>query len=169
MSYLQPGTKVTILMDVDGVLNDFHTPNDPKYRIFDAENGFRIAWDETVMERLLAWHEKGLVEIKWLTTWCHDANKMLRTEFGFTEDLEVVGYDHWLRPGTHWSDWWKLKAVREYVNHNPDEFIVWIDDEHRWQNETIEFVGSEPNIHAISPYPSLSHKDLDQIESWITQ
>lgn len=169
MSKLLPGTKVTILMDVDGVLNDFHDPSNPKYTTYDAPNGFKIAYDETILKRILEWHNQGVAEVKWLTTWCHDANKMLRKTFGFDADLEVIGYDHWRRPPADYRDWWKLKAVQEYVNQNPDEFIVWIDDDLRHESEALEFAGSEPNIIITSPYPCLSHDDLDNIEEWITQ
>lgn len=166
MSKLEEGTKFTILMDVDGVLNDFHEPSNPTYTTFEAENGFQIAYDETILERIVNLHTKGVAEVKWLTTWCHDANNMLRETFGFAEDLEVVGYSLWKKP-LSWDRWWKLDATYKYGLQHPAEFIIWIDDELKHHTQAMDFVHNDPRMLAISPYPSLNHNDLDTLEEWI--
>jgi hypothetical protein len=183
MSYLLPDTKVTILMDVDGVLNDWsaHPTRELDtgldYTEFEATPyvakpyetvaGFRIFYSKDILKRVIELHNRDNIEVKWLTTWCHGANRALRHEFGFAEDLEVVGNDHHddvRRPG-----WWKLHAVRDYMYEHPDEFIIWVDDDIIDDDQALQFVADEPNLHMISPYPCLTHEDLDQIEEWITQ
>ncbi len=176
-------SKPVWLMDVDGVLNDWRAPQAEGWVRFPTDHGFNMTFDPTLMERILRLHNDGEVEVKWLTTWCHDANKMLREEFGFAEDLDVLGYDwykkdrvssHFPIPGQPWTPapplpfrWWKLCAVDEFVKANPDQRIIWADDDLNDDHEAQQFLKDHPQIHAVSPAPYLTHDEVDTIEEWI--
>ena len=173
-------TKPIWLMDVDGVLNDWRfgqVAND--WTRFEAASGWSITYSKSILQRIISLHESGVVEVKWLTTWCNRANAELREEFGFAEDLDVLGtpqykaeaQDYRLMRSRNESDrkfgWWKLNAVDEFVKENSDQRIIWTDDDIADDRETKVFLKDNPQIFAVSPSPFLSHNDLDTIESWI--
>jgi hypothetical protein len=174
--------KFTILLDVDGVLNDWsaHPTRELDtgldYTEFEASPyvakpyetvaGFRIFYSKEILSRLHALAARDDVEIKWLTTWCHGANTGLRAEFGFAEDLEVVG-NEFHRNEVNYEGWWKFAAVQKYYLEHPDEYIIWVDDDLAWEDDALEWAGDRPDVLVVAPNPCLRHEDLDTIEKWI--
>lgn len=173
------------LLDVDGVINDWRFEQQEGWIRFPTEVGFDITYDPTLMERLINLHNEEIVEIKWLTTWCHEANKLLREPLGFSEDLDVVGY-YWYRkdvvssrfpfPEDMWVPseplppykWWKLCAVSDLVRDNPHQRYIWTDDQ-IGDKETVNFLMNNRQIFPISPYPYLTHDEVTLVEEWIKQ
>lgn len=171
-------TKPVWLMDVDGVINDWRPPLAEGWVRFPTAHGFEMTFDPTLLERIVSLHTSGAVEVKWLTTWCHDANEMLRENFGFPEDLYVLGYDHYVdtriamrfpNGSKNWFKyhWWKLRTVDDFVSEFPDKRIIWTDDEIEETPQAVEYIINNDNIFAVSPDPYLTHDEVDSIEEWI--
>jgi len=90
-----------LLPDVDGVLNAL-SDDLPDISVWPRwQRGFAKADGMTwpivfaldVVERLVGWHDEGLLELQWLTTWGHAGNGGLRELLGMP-NLQVAGtYD----------------------------------------------------------------------------
>lgn len=138
------------LLDVDGVLNAVCAkPNRAIWDDFQVARilGFNITYSPTVVQRISAWHNAGLVEVQWLTTWEDHANTDL--DIGFdVEEFAVAGYSREF-PNARW---WKLPvAKRAWETGRP---IIWTDDDISWDTEASEWVKSIYDTNrmlAISP------------------
>jgi hypothetical protein len=148
-----------------------------------------ITWAPAVVERLRGWHEHGLVEIQWLTTWGDDANDELRqllglprfavagtyTEFdleGATADIEADAHAAVAlsAPDPLSGYWWKYDVVRRVLDEHPGRPVIWADDElhhefgpfRRWAQE-------HPDLLPVGPDPlrGLVLDDLDRIQTFI--
>jgi len=152
------------LMDVDGVLNAVPAPKG--YRTFQARS-FEIAFQPAVVERILALHEEGLVEVRWLTTWADDANRLLCAHFGWPS-LAVAG-----SPPSREHGWWKSPIARAF--YDAGHRVVWTDDDLDFGIRTgdADWVnGADPDrLLTISPLLStgLSMKQVDEVEGWLRQ
>lgn len=67
------------LLDVDGVINATRPgwgapPRKGRARFFDDE--FPIRWAPALVDRILALHRSGQIEIRWCTTWCPQAEQI---------------------------------------------------------------------------------------------
>lgn len=116
------------LLDVDGVLNAVCHPSRPP-RTWDswrsgtaiaAGERFVITFAPELMTGIRDLHESGMVEIRWLTTWGHDANRSLRHLLELPE-FPVAGEPAYAEA------WWKLPcAVRAAQDERP---LIWTDDD----------------------------------------
>lgn len=134
-----------LYLDVDGVINFLkHRHKGKPYEWDDIERDnvaspieghdgtFKITYSKTLSAQLLNLD----CDIKWLTTWGAEANKLISPLVGLPEDLEVAGtYDDWRVRDTRASGLyvittanWKLDAVQRDQNDNPRPFI-WADDD----------------------------------------
>jgi hypothetical protein len=163
-----------LLLDVDGVLNAPRQELPPGWQR-GTYNGFVLSWDPTVTARLRDWHEQRRVEIQWLTTWAHDADRLLAEPMGLPRGLPVhvhggaapIGF---LGPLGGAGGWWKLAAARAVAEAEPDRRIIWIDDDLAVQAaETGEWLAANPHVLVVAPdlYTGLTHEQLDAIEAWL--
>lgn len=137
------------LLDVDGVLNA--VCHEPDFYIWDdwqvtRAMGFPITYSPTVVESISRWHNAGVVEVRWLTTWEDHANMDLDINF----DVEEFGVAGYMRDFPD-ARWWKLPiAQKTWAEGRP---IVWTDDDIRWDNEASQWVKSldRDRMLAISP------------------
>lgn len=150
-------TAPLLLLDVDGVLNAFgyagESPDDRDWSFGTAEadgSEWPITWCPSVLAQLRAWHEQGVVELQWLTTWGHEANGQLRELLGLPElavagtyeedDVLITGAPSRGASAAHAAvapaapdplsgKWWKYDVVRRIVAAQPLRRVIWVDDE----------------------------------------
>lgn len=74
-------TVPVLLLDVDGVLNAVRPEwSAPPRHATASTNGqtYRLCWAPELLDRLRGWHLDERVELRWATTWCHDADQLER-------------------------------------------------------------------------------------------
>ncbi len=163
-----------LLLDVDGVLNAARYDLPPGWQR-ETFNGFVLSWDPTVTHRLRELHESGRVEIQWLTTWAHDADRLLAVPMGLPSGLKVharpevdpTGFAGQLRGQ---SGWWKLSLAQDAAIAEPDRRIIWIDDDLAEQAaDTGDWLAANPHVLVVAPdlFVGLTHEQLDEIEAWV--
>lgn len=154
-------TKIPVmLLDLDGVINAFTKtigipglpdtvrtipkmlrqswPEDTwRYGKWKIESiAYPLLWSTGVIRQLTAWHADGDVEMRWHTTWQHEALPVAQALFGLPEfkvqsapeadqDLGVLAAEliRKDRPG-----WWKYPAV-ERVLTEERRAVIWVDDD----------------------------------------
>lgn len=191
-------------MDVDGVLNMFPenhvdallsgiqtfkaSPNrwpgmseEEKEEMKRRRGGlhrYQITYDPSIIERIKALHESGVVKVVWLTTWGIGANGELRAGFNFPRfkiagDPEIDATTK--MDGTiltdHPSRWWKADCVEKYLVKNSDvTSFVWTDDDLDL-NPSVRDWALKNGGHVLCPdyTTGLTHEDLDAIEAYLTR
>ncbi|HLK94296.1 MAG TPA: HAD domain-containing protein [Nocardioidaceae bacterium] len=181
-----------LLLDVDGVLNAFDRVPAARGGWDDWQHGgataegtrWPITWSPRVVATLSDWHEQGRVELRWLTTWGHDANDELRRLLGLPE-LPVAGTYHEAggpsgaaeTGGGHASvtpaapdplsgSWWKYDVVVSLLRTEPERRFVWVDDDlDRLDGAFARWAETQPSITTIVPDPrrGLTAADLEVI------
>ncbi len=154
------------LLDVDGVLNAVCHPSRPP-RTWDswrsgtaiaAGERFVITFAPELMTGIRDLHESGMVEIRWLTTWGHDANRSLRHLLELPE-FPVAGEPAYAEA------WWKLPcAVRAAQDERP---LIWTDDDLDY-SEPARAWAAKLDALTIAPEPTvgLTPADLDAIRTY---
>ena len=158
------------LLDVDGVLNALAQHPDPlvwpDYRHTRARAQrawFPITYSPTACARVREWHQAGLVEIRWLTTWGHEANTSLAGELGLPQ-AEVVGL-----PGSS-QVWWKLPMAQQVHLAEPHRRLVWTDDQLQFCPPALDWLDElGGSALGLTPEPTtgLSPADLAAIEEFL--
>jgi hypothetical protein len=169
-----PASPPVLLLDVDGVLNAARVDL-PDGWARGRFNGYVLTWDPTVTARLRELHESGRVELQWLTTWTHNADKLLAEPMGLPRGLRTHDRDDVLPTGFEGerrgiSGWWKLAAARAVAEAEPDRRIVWIDDDLVEQAEdTREWLAANGQVLVVAPdmVTGLTHAELDRVEAWL--
>ena len=166
--------RTTIYLDVDGVLNAVSRRNPtvtssgwPEYGWESAPiNGYPIRWAKSLIAALNELAARPDVTFKWLTTWTHDAAKVLSPAIGIDgQDWEVLEGDQHAWGGKR--GWWKLEAIQsDVLSTKPDQFI-WIDDDLSMERDAIEWVAGRDNGYAISPFGSeaLTRFHIEEIKA----
>lgn len=144
-----------------------------------------IVWSPAVIDRLRHWHEQGLVELQWLTTWGHDANGELGELLGLPA-LQIAGtYDEVALNGgvmarvgaSHASvapsapdpltgRWWKYDVVRRVLAAQPDRTVIWVDDElYEHDSPFRAWAAAQGVLLAVGPDPrcGLCPEDLELV------
>lgn len=161
------GERPVWLLDVDGVINAvcFGVPDGYK-RI--RANGYEITYDPAIIARIRRLHDSGAVEVRWLTTWCSDADTFLAEPLQMVRSLVVEGeLDHRIASG-----WWKSTAARRVSDANPDAALIWTDDDLSYSESKGEVdwlrERTGPTL-AIStnPMTGLTADNLDRIEAFV--
>jgi hypothetical protein len=185
-----------VLLDVDGVLNALGRPlpptgptGGPVQRA--SRVAYPIAWSPSAVRRLLDWHEQGLAEVQWLTTWGHDANRSLR-ELLDMPVLVVAGTfadafddsDHLGEPDVGadalaavtpaardelTGRWWKFDLVRRVVREQPGRRLVWLDDDLAGQDDVRAWLQHEADCLPLAPprVSGLRPLDLEVVGAWL--
>ncbi|HEU0103973.1 MAG TPA: hypothetical protein VFR07_16780 [Mycobacteriales bacterium] len=145
-----------VLVDVDGVLNALGPPDSswPDWQRGSATalgRSWPIRWSPSVVAAVRSWIDQA--DVRWLTTWGHDANGGLHTLLGLPE-LPVAGtHADVAAPGAGAAPgaadagqpalagvtpaapdelsgrWWKFDIVRLLLQAEPARRLVWLDDD----------------------------------------
>jgi len=154
---LERVTRITVAIDVDGVVSPMVDPRDPLFHEVETGQAFRTLpamLDAVVAEPIvqllleLSGGESGdeapqrdlAAEVLWHTSWWLKAPEALAPALGlpgltggiermFATRDEMLG-----RTGRPASEWWKLTAVERWLREHPvvdgrHELLVWIDDD----------------------------------------
>lgn len=185
-----------VLLDVDGVLNALGRPDErvhPAWRSGSATAMGRqwpITWAPAVVDRIAGWVRDGRADVRWLTTWGHDANTSLRHLLGLPE-LPVAGTHNDApprgstggsgaslagstpsAPGTGPSlagdtpsapapeGWWKADVVAALLESDPGRTLVWIDDELAQGSEFTRWALAR-GVLPVGPAPATGLTDDD--------
>lgn len=191
-------------LDVDGVINAFpnHSKDDTlHYRTFNASpnrwrgmteedkydallmpggtHRYKITYDPTIIERILAMHNSGIVRVVWLTTWGSGANNELRERLKWPRLLSAG--DPTYRHAGGWSGsslmhtdehgtWWKLNTLRAFREKYPESTkFVWTDDHLAMEGDANLWAKNSGGL-PIAPDETtgLTHAQLDRIEEYLT-
>lgn len=126
---------VRILLDVDGVLNAVCKRPDPdQWAAWKQAEcmGYTIRYAPEVGRRLGALAATEGVELRWLTTWEHDANVWIGPLFGWPNALVMDRHDlaqqGWGGLIVATSTWWKYDEAKALYEADGVPF-VWVDDD----------------------------------------
>lgn len=162
----------TIYLDVDGVLNalSVRAPMNtgwPGY-VVKRVNAYRITYAPDLIGRINALAARDDVTIKWLTTWEHEAPRMLAPAVGlYGGDWEVLTGFHEDYAG---KDWWKLKAITDDVaNAQPGDRWVWLDDDIAAEPDAVEWARNRNDGIWLSPRirEGLTVAQLDSVDMYL--
>lgn len=164
-----------VLVDVDGVLNAIGPPDDewPDWQRGTAValgRSWPIRWSPTVTAALRGWLE--VADVRWLTTWGHDANGGLHTLLGLPElpvagthaDVDSPGGSDAFAertlagvtpaaPDELSGRWWKFDVVRLLVQAEPGRRVVWLDDDLAASSEVRSWTRAHADCLLIAPDP----------------
>jgi hypothetical protein len=139
-----------LLLDVDGVLNAFISKPNKAIWPFDtwrfgkaraADREWPIAWSTETVNWLNALDDSGRAEIRWHTTWLHDAQNIADllglNRFAVADSTPEVGDDVYgeqaqelksarLRDGE--PTWWKYGAAHRVLTEE-GRALLWFDDD----------------------------------------
>lgn len=129
------------LLDVDGVINAIAIkpdrtvwPEEAWIRTTaEAQGGdWPILAAQPVLDLICEVHDRGLAEIRWHTTWQHDAVKNLAPaldlpEFPVQDDCGVDSFAE-DEDGRMAYRWWKLPAAKHVVDVEKRR-LIWTDDD----------------------------------------
>jgi hypothetical protein len=177
-----------VLIDVDGVLNALGATDAwEDWRAGEAVaegRSYPIRWSPTVVERVAGWCE--IADVRWLTTWGHDANASLRHLLELPE-LPVAGTHGGAgdvgspdpggslasvtpaAPDALTGQWWKFDVVRRLVDQDPSRPILWLDDDLANQPEICSWMGESAMALVLAPDRSsgLVGTDLDAVDAYL--
>lgn len=166
--------KTIVYLDVDGVINAISDKPPRANTQWSGEwsredcMGFPILWSHELVERLNELALREDVTVKWLTTWQEHAPKDLCPVTGIQGQSWDVLYgdisDHWFTTGR----WWKLDSIKEDIDKEQPDKVVWIDDDIGYDRGANEWLRSHP-ILAVCPNTNhgLSKKQFDGIMEFI--
>jgi hypothetical protein len=153
--------KPLILLDVDGVLNNYSWgsatvyPDEKKTVV----NAFPIRYSPTIVSAFNNFSRDGLAEVRWLTAWGGNARKLLAPALGI-DDFLTVRDDSWT-PN-------KQIVAKTIADSCPDRPIVWIDD------EMVEFAGTDmpfwkarPHTLMVEPKQRLTFEEVEQVREFL--
>lgn len=126
-------TEVEVYIDFDGVINALWVQRkewgwDPDSLRTSRIKGFLITWSAELVERLNALSRREHVHFHWLTTWLHEAPKMICPALELDgADWPVIGAAHYEIGARGGKSWWKHHAIQEIAS--PARRVVWIDDD----------------------------------------
>lgn len=164
------------LLDIDGVLNAVGGSQVYRSRwstspwrrtnlMIGAEGPFHIKVAEPVIEFIRNVHEQGLVEIRWHTTWQHEARKL-------ADWLDLPTFSVHQAPEylfRHVSDnWWKLPAAKRVIT-DENRRLLWTDDEIRYEVRPDDQVIHHPDnlIITTDDRYGLSPDELSKINEYL--
>jgi hypothetical protein len=136
------------LLDIDGVINAISTRPDRKVWPVDqwvtgTATADGIDWPilaaQPVLDFVREAHESGRAEVRWHTTWQHDAGNLAKLlnlpDFAVQECPEFAEREQrlaGLSPTAVGSGWWKYPAAERVVRIE-GRALVWSDDDAEWE------------------------------------
>jgi hypothetical protein len=176
-----------LLLDVDGVLNACtRTPDRtiwPTWQQGDAISStegrsYPIRWARQVIDFITDLHHSTRVEVRWHTTWQHDAQSVIAPLLGLPHfevaDAPEFGDREYrsaaIRAGR--PTWWKLPAAERVVQVEGRP-LIWLDDD--IDSGLTRGYDTLANFHTIQPtlmvcpkeYTGLTPKHLRRINEFI--
>lgn len=174
------------LLDIDGVINAISRKPDTsvwprdQWATGSAEcdgQEWPILWSRPVVDFIREVHESGRAEVRWHTTWQHEATN-LAALVGLPA-MPVAEASEYADQATHAAhaiadgrpSWWKLAAA-ERVVRDERRPLIWTDDDIRFELRRYDMdagMRAHAPVLAISPnqYTGLLRKHLTQIETFI--
>ncbi len=132
------------LLDIDGVINAVTRTKFPTHawplgswaggEAMGNSRMWPIKWASPVIDFINEVHESGLAEIRWHTTWQHQAKNVAELvglpEFPVHDASSEYTPDAWKGGGqVHVDGWWKLPGVWRALRENDSQPVVWTDDD----------------------------------------
>lgn len=163
-----------VLVDVDGVLNAVGPPDDawPDWQrgmAVATGRAWPIRWSPSVVTAVRGWLANA--DVRWLTTWGHDANGGLHALLGLPR-LPVAGTPAGPAAGARdvtadvalsaltpaapdelTGQWWKFDVVRLLVQAQPARRLVWLDDDLAHTDEVRAWTRAHADCLLIAPDP----------------
>ena len=162
------------LLDVDGVINALCAPktwDEHKEGIAHLDDGsYKICWSEELI-RAIELINKEDVEVRWLTTWGHYANEVLRPLVNLEEEFPVQaepvyasGYGGASLSYTTFD--WKYMAVLEVLEEGRP--IIWTDDDAWTESMLTELMDKAGEIPRPTRYPTCaSEQSLSEVKGML--
>lgn len=156
-------TRAVLLLDVDGVLSPFgKIPAARRAELTQASlTGYwsSFLYDRAVLDRLLALHTTGALELQWLTSWQEEARDTLAPKIGIPE-LHVH------RDTYGGNAWWKGIVARQLVATGRP--VIWCDDDiDDARHELADFLNAEHLLAICPPIAvGLTLADVERIEAF---
>lgn len=153
--------KVSLYLDIDGVLNAFVRHALPNYQSL-WEGGYHQTYPDkksihtapamvAALNDLIAEHS---IACHWLTTWEEDAP-------AFGEDIGLTGSGAWpvlAACSGRGSDWPKFTSIRDHVEATRPDVAIWFDDDlatepdaRAWAAQNRVLAIAPGNLHGIEP------------------
>lgn len=139
------------LLDIDGVINvPVKTPPVPwradqwAYdRASNRSGSFNIGWSRVVVDFINGLHAAGTVEVRWHTTWQHDAQAV--ADLVGLAVFPVAEAPEWAEAGRYVAkalreglpDWWKVPAALLVVQQEQRP-LIWTDDDIAYDLRTFD-------------------------------
>lgn len=147
-----------LLLDVDGVLNPYGTPECPvgftEHDLFPGEEPVRLCLThgEWITEL------RQVFDVAWATGWNHEANRLLAPLLGIMA-LPVV-----TMPPVPFESRDKIPAIAQFVGQRP---AVWIDDLHTPEAWTWSTTRQEPTLLIpVTPATGLTRGAVNHALTW---
>ena len=119
--------KVTLFLDVDGVMSPFPHGSKAWPDFVRHKYGFNLSLSQQMADALAALP----ADLVFLTTWEHLANQVIVPKLGW-EPLPVIAR----APYSEWP-WWKLNVIKEF-DENVGAPFIWADDDIKYNFTEIE-------------------------------
>lgn len=161
-------------MDVDGVINSFGELSPAQIQAHGQYRrvnilGYPIWWSPAVVDFINEVSRAGLVEVVWLTTWTQDAVDHFAPKVGldkFPAITDMSGGEYpWL------LDWWKWRAVRDFLGDNgAQRRVVWTDDDLGPRvKEAFQYRYGDEHSLLLAPQsvPGLTQEDLAAVRAFL--
>jgi hypothetical protein len=168
----------TWFLDVDGVINALSKIQQRHFNEFPTweqkqVNGFTIRYSPEVVDFINRMSER--VDIKWNTTWHHQAVDLLSPVLGL-KPFEVAQAEGMASPGDYINHqahnrWWKMNSVLEHIESGGLDFI-WTDDHltqtvrHHVRRQA-DFEGLESCMIIPDGEMGLTRGHLERIEKFV--
>lgn len=180
------------LLDVDGVINACTRKPDRNVWAADQwktskatanDREWPITWSTAVVDFIREAHESGRAEVRWHTTWQHEAQAIAdltglpkfdvadAPEFLEHEQRSSASEAERIREGRARPAWWKLPAA-ERVVRDEGRPLIWTDDDITWSLHSYD-KDKGLRAHApallVSPHvqTGLTRKQLRQISDFL--
>lgn len=148
------------LLDVDGVINAVTAKPPPAWPadqwVVTSGHADGATWPiraaRPVLDFIALAHEQGRAEVRWHTTWQHDALALAEAlglpEFGVQDAPEYAARTDALRRGR----WWKLPAAQR-VMQDEGRSLLWTDDDAAWDlgREQEAYLASLGSLLVVAP------------------
>lgn len=159
-----PAPRPVVFVDIDGVLAPMAMRDGLEVAQVGGWQG-TVVYDPAVIAYLRRWHQDGLAEVRWLTSWDDDANTCFAPAVGLPEFFvhpEPVRAD----PG---RGWWKEAVVSHHIRETPRR-VVWLEDEVAVDSAAHRLAATDPD-HALIIVPDsrtgLTIEDCHAVERFL--
>ncbi len=153
-----PPVPVPWFLDVDGVLNLGHARSDrwPDYASGHVQSRTPrtvtfFTWPPLLVQVINVMAARGLVRIRWLTSWEFEAPGLVAPMMGLQVGSWVAGEN---REDEGFA--WKLRVVQEHMADD-DGFFIWTDDDIDRDRPARQMTDFLPDVRALVMCPDAQH------------